>query len=80
MSIFDSLGNNYNRNYRATPQEMIQRLRTNPHAVLKESGFSVPQDINDPHKIVNHLLQSGQIPNSRVQAAQRMMDAMGLKR
>ncbi|MBO7669842.1 MAG: hypothetical protein J6S60_04555 [Oscillospiraceae bacterium] len=70
MSLFDSLGQQTN------PMQMMQQLRSNPAATLKQAGMNVPDGMTDPQQIVNHLLQSGQISNSRLQMAQRMMGMM----
>ena len=70
MSLFDSLGQQTN------PMQMMQQLRSNPATTLKQAGMNVPDGMTDPQQIVNHLLQSGQISNSRLQMAQRMMGMM----
>ena len=67
MSLFDSL------NQKPNPQQMLQQLRSNPAAMLKQAGLNIPDGMNDPNQIVNHLLQSGQVSNQRLQMAQRMM-------
>ena len=68
MSLFDMTGGQ-----RQNPMQMMQQLRSNPAATLKQAGMNIPDGMNDPQQIVNHLLQSGQINNARLQAAQRMM-------
>lgn len=64
MSLFNQLGNQPN---------MMNQLRTNPAAMLKQRGLNIPEGMNDPQQIINHLLQTGQINNSRLQMAQQMM-------
>ena len=70
MSLYDSIG--------AQPkhpnfQQALSQLRGDPAGTLKAAGLNIPDGINDPRQIVNHLLQSGQISNPRLQMAQRMM-------
>lgn len=67
MSLFDKLG------AQASPMQMLNQLRSNPAAILRQRGLNVPDGMTDPQAIINHLLQSGQISNSRLQMAQRMM-------
>lgn len=55
-------------------QQALAQLRANPAATLKQAGLNIPEGMNDPRQIINHLLQSGQISNPRLQAAQRMLD------
>lgn len=50
------------------PQEAIARLRNDPVGVLKQAGYSVPAEIaNNPAAMIQHLINSGQIPKSRLQ-------------
>jgi hypothetical protein len=67
MSLFNQLGNQPN---------MMNQLRANPAAMLKQRGLNIPDGMNDPQQIINHLLQTGQINNSRLQMAQQMMAQM----
>lgn len=67
MSLFNQLGNQPN---------MMNQLRANPAAILKQRGLNIPDGMTDPQQIINHLLQTGQINNSRLQMAQQMMAQM----
>ncbi|MBQ2141428.1 MAG: hypothetical protein II433_10095 [Acidaminococcaceae bacterium] len=67
MSLFNQLGNQPN---------MMTQLRANPAAMLKQRGLNIPDGMTDPQQIINHLLQTGQINNSRLQMAQQMMAQM----
>lgn len=60
--IFENLG-----------QPTVEQLRNNPSGVLQRAGLNVPAGMNDPRQIINHLLQSGQINNPRLQQAQRLL-------
>ena len=72
MSIFDSLGGS-KALQQITPQQAMQQLRANPAAVLKQAGMNIPAGMNDPRQIVNHLLQSGQLPQNRLTQIMQMM-------
>ena len=76
MSIFDSLGNQQAQRQQITPQQAIQQLRSNPASVLKQAGLSVPDGMSNPQQIIQHLLQSGQVPQARYQQAMQMMGRM----
>lgn len=65
MSLFENLAQN--------PMQLMNQLRANPAALLRQRGLNVPDGMNDPQAIINHLLQTGQISNSRLQMAQMMM-------
>lgn len=60
MSLFESLNN------QMTPQQAMAQLRANPAAMLKNAGLNIPSGMNDPRQIVNHLVSSGQVPQSRL--------------
>lgn len=53
--------------------DMLQQFRQNPMQMLLQNRMNVPQNIvNDPHAILNHLLQTGQISQQQVNNAYRM--------
>lgn len=68
MNLFDKLGGQPK-----TPQEAMQQLRRDPAAMLKRAGLNIPAGMNDPRQIVNHLLTSGQVPQSRFAQVMQMM-------
>ena len=70
MSLFDSLGHGQQQ---MTPQAVLQQMRANPAGVLKQAGFNVPQGMTNPQQIINHLVQSGQVPQGRLQQVMQMM-------
>lgn len=64
-----------NNLYQPQPQNifsMLQNIKTNPSAVLSRAGFNIPQGMNNPQDIVNHLVRTGQITNQRLARAQQM--------
>ena len=67
MSLYDQL------NPKADPGRMLQQLRQNPAAALQSAGLNIPAGMTNPQQIVQHLLQSGQIPQSRFTQAMSML-------
>ena len=57
---------------RMNPMQMLQQLRQNPVQVLRQAGLNVPENINDPNAIIQHLMNSGQITQDRYEQARRM--------
>lgn len=77
MSLFDNLG--CAQPQQMNPMQMVQQLKSNPAQMLSQAHLNVPQNMmNNPQQIVNHLVQSGQIPQQRLQAAMQMMQRMGI--
>ena len=68
-SLFDTLGNK-------GPMQMINQLRQNPMSVLSRAGLNIPQGMNDPNQIIQHLVQSGQVPQERYNQVMRMVSQM----
>ena len=46
-------------------------------AMLKQQGIAIPEGMeNNPQGIIQHLMQSGAVPQNRLTMAQRMMQRM----
>jgi hypothetical protein len=60
------------------PMQMLNALRSDPSAFLRSRGLNIPQGMNNPQQIINHLLQSGQVPQSRY--AQVLQNMQRMKR
>ena len=71
MSIFESLGN-AQKPQAVNPQQAMQMLKSNPAQELKRAGYSIPAGMNNPTQILQHLLQSGQLTNPRLNALGQM--------
>lgn len=69
MSLFDKLGNTPQQ---MNPQQAMQELRAHPVETLKRAGFNIPAGINNPTDMINHLLQTEQINNPKLQALNRL--------
>lgn len=63
-------------NNSGNPLQMLQQIKSNPAAVLQRAGLNVPAGMTNPQQIINHLLQSGQVQNSRLQMAQQILGRM----
>jgi hypothetical protein len=63
---------------RVNPMQMLQQLRQNPVQMLRQAGLNVPDNLNDPNQIIQHLMNSGQISQQRYEQARQM--AAQLKR
>lgn len=78
MSLFESLGQNQQPTQQMNPMQMVQQLKQNPAQMLSQAHLNVPQNMmNNPQQIVNHLVQSGQVPQDRLNAAMQMAQRMG---
>lgn len=49
--------------------QMLQMLQQNPLQILQSRGFDVPQNLNDPNAIIQHLMNTGQISQQQYQNA-----------
>ena len=68
MSLFDSLNPQP-----VSQQEALRQMKANPCEMMKRAGYNVPAGMNNPQQIINHLLQSGQVGNSRLQMLMQML-------
>lgn len=78
MSLFDSLGGgNASANVPTNPMQMLSQLKQHPAEMLKQAGYNIPDNLNNPQQIINHLLNSGQVNQGRVNMAQQMARNFG---
>lgn len=54
------------------PMQMLQQLRANPMQFLRQAGFNVPNNLNDPNQIIQHLMNSGQVSQDAYNRARQM--------
>ena len=52
--------------------QMLQQLRQNPVQMLRQAGLNVPDNLNDPNAIIQHLMNSGQVSQQRYEQARQM--------
>lgn len=57
---------------------MIMQARQNPMAIISQR-FNIPQNIQKPQDIVQHLLDSGQISQDQLNNAMRMKNSPQLR-
>lgn len=48
--------------------EMLQQIKSNPFDLLSRR-FNLPQNMNDPNAILQHLLNTGQISQNQINSA-----------
>lgn len=70
MGMFDQLGKG--QQVQQNPMQMLSQLRSNPVGMLKQAGYNIPDGMTNPQQIINHLLNSGQINQGRLNMAQQM--------
>lgn len=67
--LFKNLGNSQSQKQQ-DPREQALNL-------MKQQGIDVPQGMeNNPQAIIQHLMQSGRVPQNRLNMAQQMMQRM----
>lgn len=59
--------------------QMLQQMRSNPMQTLQQAGFKVPQNMNDPNAIIQHLMQSGQLSQDRYNQLYQMAQQMSAR-
>ena len=57
--------------------QMLNQLKANPSAMLNQ--FNLPQGMNNPQSIVEHLMNSGQITQEQFNQARSFAQQMGFK-
>ena len=55
-------------------QQLISQIRQNPAGMLQQAGLNIPSGMNDPQQILQHLLNSGQVPQQRYQQIMQMVN------
>lgn len=53
--------------------EMLNQIKQNPSAILSQR-FNLPQNMNNPNEIIQHLLNTGQVTQADVNRAMSMRD------
>lgn len=79
MSLFDSL--NAGNQQQAQPSQMkaqqaMAQLQADPFGVLGQIGLNIPAGMTNPQQMVQHLMQTGQVPQGRFAQAMQMMGQM----
>lgn len=59
------------------PAQQPQNPREQALNLMKQQGIAIPEGMeNNPQGIIQHLMQSGRFPQSRLNMAQQMMQRM----
>ena len=62
------------------PFQMINQIKQNPIGFIMQRGLNVPQNIaNDPNKIIQHLMNTGQISQEQYNQVIKQAQKMGYK-
>jgi len=83
MSLFDSLGAGNQQQAQApkmTAQQAMAQLRADPFGVFRQIGLNIPAGMNDAQQIVQHLMQTGQVPQSQFAQVMQMVGQMAVRR
>ena len=54
------------------PMQMLQQLRQKPAQMLRRAGLNVPDNLNDPNQIIQHLMNSKQVTQQQYEQARQM--------
>lgn len=66
---------------RKNTQDAQQNPKDQALNLLKQQGITVPEGMeNDPNAIIQHLMQSGRVPQGRLSMAQNIMKRMFSRR
>lgn len=63
--------NNLLQMFGGNAMQMLQQLQQNPMQFLRKSGYNIPENMNDPNAIIQHLMNSGQISQERYNQARQ---------
>lgn len=59
------------------PLQYLSQFMQNPLGALRTSGYSIPDGMNDPRQIANHLISSGQLGRGKLGQLQQMARLIG---
>lgn len=82
MGFFNSQQNRGGQQMdRAQIQAQAQRdfdaIRANPNQFINQAGVQIPEELrNDPRAMCMHLINSGQVPQGRMRAAQPLINML----
>ncbi len=62
------------------PMQMLSQLQQNPLSFLAQQKLNIPKEIaNDPNKIIQHLMNTGQVSQDAYNNAIQRAQSMGFK-
>lgn len=57
---------------RINPLQLMQQLKADPIRFIRQAGYNIPDNLNDPNAIIQHLMNSGQVSQQRYEQARQM--------
>lgn len=51
------------------PMQMMEQMKNNPVQFLMNRGLNIPQGMNNPQEMVQHLLNTGQVSQQQYENA-----------
>lgn len=51
---------------------MLNQIKSNPVAFLTQKGLNVPEGMNNPNDIIQHLMKTGQVSQAQYNKAMSM--------
>ena len=54
------------------PLNMLFQIKNNPSQFLAQRGFQIPDGMNNPNDIINHLMGTGKFTQAQVEQATNM--------
>ena len=64
---------------RPNPMQFMSQFMQNPLGALRSAGYNVPDGMNDPRQIVNHLINNGQLGGARLNQLRGLAQMIGKK-
>lgn len=74
--LFNALGGMMSGN--AGVMGIINQFKSNPMAMLRQR-FNIPDNINDPNAVIQHLMNTGQLSQAQYEKARQMAQQFGIK-
>ena len=74
--LFNALGGMMSGN--AGVMGIINQFKSNPMAMLRQR-FNIPDNINDPNAVIQHLMNTGQLSQAQYEKARQMAQQLGIK-
>ena len=77
MQAFGNNSNTFGNNEQVSANSQQQNPREAAMELMRKQGIEIPQGMeNDPQALLQHVLQSGKIPQNRLNMAQQVMQRL----
>jgi len=64
---------------RPNPMQFMNQFMQNPLGALRSAGYNIPNGMNDPRQIVNHLINNGQLGGAKLNQLRGLAQMIGKK-